>query len=355
MTAVEIMDALERGLTPRPDALDDDRARAIVAEVADFYRRIRRPDEELAEPFRAGGEWKVYVDSRREIYDAAVRGDVDTLAPRLRDFWRDELLGPIVSQYSYFPALAAGDEEKTGRFTQSLARDYAYWRSLFKDEDPQVLEFPRVGNPWGLELDGVLVSPRSLRFDAMARQITELLRDVDGPVVTDIGGGFGGMGDRLMRFNARITYVDFDLPETLMIAAYYLRTAFPDRDVVLWDPEVPLDREALRSHDVVLAPHYAIAELAPDSVDLFLNMFSLSEMRWEALSEYMRVIARSGRRYFLQNNVDRTGVVNRGYERTPCSRFPLDRSAFKTLYHRFDTFQGPEGDYRESLHERIVS
>jgi putative sugar O-methyltransferase len=353
MTQQETVDALARGLAPRPDALDDDRVHTIAEEAAGFYQRIRRPDPELAEPFRAGGEWKVYVEARSAIYDAALSGDVEALAPLLRDFWRNDL-GPIVSQYAYYPDLAAGDEAKVERFTRMLARDYRHWRALWRDE-PRELEVPRIGNPWGLELDGVLVTPLALRFDTHARQIADLLRDVDRPVVAEIGGGFGGMAERVARRDPRVTYVDFDLPETLLVAAFHLRAALPDRDVALWDPAMALDREAILRHDVVLAPHYAIADLGPASVDLFLNAFSLSEMRWEAVAEYMRAIERCGRRYFLQNNVDRTGVVNRGHERIPCSRFPLDRSVFKTLYHRFDTFQGPEGDYRESLHERIAA
>ena len=345
-------EALARGLEPRPDGLDGERVRAAAEEAADFYRRIRRPDEELPEAYRAGGEWKVYVEARSSVYDAAMNGDLDALTPLLREFWRNEL-GPIVSQYAYFPDLAAGDEAKVERFTKMLARDYRYWRSLW-DEDPGVLEVSDVGNPWGLELDGVLVTPLALRFHTHSKQIAELLRGVDGAIVAEIGGGYGGMAHRLAALAPDVTYVDFDLPETLMIAAFHLRAALPERDVFLWEPGVTLDRETIAGHDVVLAPHYALPELAPLTADLFLNAFSLSEMRMEAVEEYMRRIAVSGRRYFLQNNVDRVGVVNRGFERIPCSRFPLDRELFRTLYHRFDTFQGPEGDYRESLHERIA-
>lgn len=349
---IALDEALAKGLEPRPDELGDERVRELAGEVARFYAAIRRPDEELDEPYRAGGEWKVYVENRAAVYEQAASGDVDALAPLLRDFWRNEL-GPIVSQYAYYPDLAAGDEAKVERFTKLLARDYRHWRKLSHAE-PSALEVPRVGNPWGLELDGVLVTPLGMRFHTHSTQIVELLRGTDGAVVAEIGGGYGGMAHRVTQLDPSITYVDFDLPETLAIAAYNLRAVLPDRDILLWDPSMPpLDRDAIRAHDIVLAPHYALADLAPASVDLFLNAFSLSEMRREAVAEYMGRIAECGRRWFLQNNVDRSGVVNRGFERIPCSEFPLDREAFRTVYFRFDTYQGPEGDYRESLHERL--
>lgn len=347
-----LQEALERGLEPRPDELGDARVRELAAEVAAFYAAIRRSDEELAPPYRAGGEWKVYVEERAAVYERAAAGDVDALMPLLRDFWRNEL-GPIVSQYAYYPQLAEGDEAKVDRFTRMLARDYARWSAL-THEDPSVLEVPRVGNPWGLVLDDVLVTPLSLRFQVHSAQIVELLRGVDGAVVAEIGGGYGGMAHRVTSLDPSITYVDFDLPETLAIAAYNLRATLPDRDVLLWDPSMPpLDRESIQAHDIVLAPHYALADLEPLSIDLFLNAFSLSEMRMETVTEYMGRIRDCGRRWFLQNNMDRRGVVNRGSERIPCSQFPLDREVFRTVYKRFDTFQGPDGDYRESLHERV--
>ena len=348
-----IDDALARGLEPRGDDLDDARLREVVAEVADFYRRIRADDSSLPDPYQAGGEWGVYVENRRSFYDALLNDDIDTATTALRSFWRGDL-GPIVSQYAYYPDLAAGDEAKVSRFTEMLARDYAYWQSMLR-LDPAELEVPVVGEPWGLVLDDVLVTPLAMRFHLHCRQIAELLRDqpADERLVAEIGGGYGGMAHRLSIADPGITYVDFDLPETLVIAAFYLRCVMPERDVHLWSPGDTLDREALLSHDVVLAPHYAIQELGDLSVDLFVNAFSLSEMRREAVEEYMRRIGAAGRRYFLQNNVDRLGVVNRGYERIPCSQFPLDPQVFKTLYFKFDQFQGPAGDYRESLHERI--
>jgi hypothetical protein len=342
--------ALERGLSPRsgPPAAHAD----AVAAAAELYRRARVADDQLSPPYRAGGEWAVYVEQRAHIYDAVLAGDDEVASEKLASFWRNEL-GPIVSQYAYFPDLEAGDPAKVERFTAKLSRDYVAWRALW-NEDPEILAIPEVGEPWGLELDGVLVTPLALRFHSHARKIVELLRDTERPLVAEIGGGYGGMAHRIHQLGEGVTYVDFDLPETLMIAAYHLRLALPDKDVHLWDPSTPLDRDALLEHDVVLVPHYGLEQLPADSVDLFLNAFSLSEMRAETVQEYIGRIAAASRRYFLQNNVDRRGVVNRGFERIPCSEFPLGRDAFKTVAWSFDTFQGPDGDYRESLHERIA-
>jgi hypothetical protein len=345
-------DALQRGLEPRPDELDDDFVRGIVQEVSDWYRDTLRDDETLEEPWRAGGEWGHYVEERAGFYTPLREGDVDTVLPALRDFWRGQL-GPIVSQYAYYVHFAENTEpERQQRFLEFIPRDYAYWKDMWR-EDPSVLEVPRVGNPWGLVIDDVLVTPRATRFDNYSRQIVELLRDVDDPVVGEIGGGYGGIPQRTMARDPRLTWLDVDLPETLVIAAYYLKATMPDRDVHLWREGDPLDRDALLAHDVTLAPPYAFDSIGDRSVDLFLNTFSFTEMRRETMERYVRGIHDAGRRYLLHNNVDRKGVIQRGFERTPSSEFPIDREVWKNLYWRFDTWQGSGGDYREALFERL--
>ena len=108
---------------------------------------------------------------------------------------------------------------------------------------------------------------------------------------------------------------------------------------------------------MLLCPNWEIRSLPAAIVDVFLNTFSLSEMPLEVIREYVSNIERSCRGYFLYNNMDREGVVNRGHERVPCSQYPISPNKFKTLYKRYDLFQelhsGRDGDYREVLLQRI--
>ena len=47
--------------------------------------------------------------------------------------------------------------------------------------------------------------------------------------------------------------------------------------------------------------------------------------------------------------MDREGVVNRGHERIPASKFPIDPAVMKCVYKHLDLFHGHDGDYREFL------
>lgn len=341
---------LRMGLTPRPDPNGKNDVK-IIAGLADFYRLLKLKQSNLPEVYQPGGEWKVYIETRQPLYQLLLDGRLEEATEIFRNFWRNEL-GPIVSQYAYYSDIADGDIAKARRFVDCMTRDMAIWRGLHQ-ADPSELSVPAVGNPWGYIHEGVLITPQALRFHNHALQIGQMLSGEAAPLMAEIGGGYGGMYYYLSKLAKQVRYVNFDLPETLVIAAYYLLKIFPNKKMLLYDGRAKLTRSVLTSYDICLMPNFALPDLESDSCDIFYNTFSLSEMPYTTIEEYIRQIERVTRGYFLHNNVDREGVVNRGHPRTPCSRYPIRPSLFKTLYKKYDLYQQSAGDYREVLYQRV--
>ena len=344
--------SLRAGLIDRGAVADHERDLEVVERVRAFYRALKTQQVGAPSIYKPEGEWHVYIEQRRHLYQMILNGPLEGAAAVLRNFWRNEL-GPIVAQYAYYGELARGEATKIRRFMAAMSRDYVVWRAIVEGE-PAELDVPEVGNPWGYLIDGRLIAPQALRFHNHARQIHHLVSDSEHPLVAEIGGGFGGMAWFLFRLGGGLTYLDLDLPETLVLAAYFLLRALPDKSILLCESMECLAAEDLRKYDIVLSPNYLIQRLPDGGVDLLLNAFSLSEMPYESIAEYIRQIQRCCRGYFLHNNVDREGVVNRGHVRTPGSRFPVDPAEFKLVYRKFDLFQGQDGDYREFLYERAA-
>lgn len=69
----------------------------------------------------------------------------------------------------------------------------------------------------------------------------------DEQVVVDLGAGWGRMGHILRQVNSRLTYVDCDVPETLLIAQEYLPRCLPDVQKHVYSDvrNTTLSREAL--------------------------------------------------------------------------------------------------------------
>lgn len=347
-------DALDCGLDDRPDPASDDEIAPVIKGICDLYRNLKVEQVRQNPLYLPGGEWADYLGEQERIYTPFREGDIPGSTALLRNFWRNEL-GPVVKQYATFEKLRT-DKTTRSKFIDLMAYDYMVWLNLLHASPSELAVLP-VGNPWGYVLDDVLIAPKALRYHMLASQIRQITSDTRRPVIAEIGAGYGGTAYYLLRGSEQLAYIDFDLPEVLTIAAYYLTRTLPHRRVLFWQPGMTLSISTLIENDVILLPNWMLPALPSASVDLFLNTFSLSEMPFEIITEYIGHIERTCRGYFLYNNMDRGGVFNRGYERVPCSGYPISPDKFKQIYKHYDLFQrlhvGRDGDYREVLLQRI--
>jgi len=340
----------DAGLADRADDLSFGERAAICERVAACYVAMKTDQHGAPPPYRPGGEWKAFHDERRAFHLAMLGGDMVAVETALRDFWRNEH-GAIVKEYATFAQVRDRESGRFERFQRGVRRNYLIWRTIV-GADPGVLEIPAAGNPWGAVIEGRLVAPKATRFHALATQVADLVCDVGRPLVAEIGGGYGGMAYYLLRDRGGLTWIDIDLPETLVYAAYYLCAGLPRKRIFLYgEGSVPVG-ERLQEYDAILLPNYALPVLADRSIDVFVSTFSLSEMGAQTLAVYLDEIARCTRRYFLHHNMDRRGVFNRGFERIPASAFPVDGARLKLIARNFDLFHGQTGDYREFLYQR---
>jgi hypothetical protein len=147
--------------------------------------------------------------------------------------------------------------------------------------------------------------------------------------------------------------VDIDLPEILLLASYWLCSTQPGRKIALYgeqDPKWVLDN--MENYDAILFPNFCLPLLPKDSVDVFVNTHSLSEMRAETVQEYLGQIARTCRRYFLHENSDKAAYTL-GHTEIPASSFSLH--GFRMLNKALSPWRAGGGRYREFLYERIAA
>lgn len=323
-----------------------------VRRVCALYQAARRDQTDTPVAYQVGGEWASYLAERDWFHQALLRGDLGTAGEGLRQFWRNNL-GAIVKEYARFEQLRGGDAAAMDRFVSGVRRNFQIWQDIY-GEPASVLALPAVGNPWGLEIEGVVVAPKAVRYAALSRQIQNLLIDHERPLVLEIGAGYGGTAYYMLRDRPEMRYADFDLPETLALIAYYLICGLPERSIHLYGETLATDTP-FQTASTLLLPNYMLPRAPTRSADLVLNTFSLSEMPYETLSEYIGQIQRVANGYFLHHNMDRAGVINRGFERIPASRYPLDQSLMSCIARNYDLFHGHAGDYREYLYQRRQS
>lgn len=349
-SAAQCLPLLARGLEDRRERLDDVFSQEVVQRVVTLFRKCRLHAAYLNGPYEIKGEWASYLAERRGLYRVFDIGDLPRVHDLLIDFWRNAF-SPMVANYEYYHSLCTGRRASRVSFLRLFLNDYRTWIRLIGGEVAQ-LDAPTTGNAWGVACGSSLIVPQAFRFHRNARVILDMLQDVPHPVVAELGGGYGGMAYYLLRERPELTYINCDLPETLVLAAFYLAKAFPDRKIYWFTEPDSLPDDVLRRYHIVLIPHYAIEMLGNQSVDLFHNAISLSEMPPETIAGYLTHIQRITRRYFYHVNLDVDSVMNRGFLRIAASKFPIHTTCFKRLLRICDPYFGPDGSYYEFLYER---
>ena len=164
-----------------------------------------------------------------------------------------------------------------------------------------VLSEPEVGNPPKITHGGRLVS------QDLANSILEFksIDRVAHGTVCELGGGYGRNAFVISSLGPVSKYIMVDIPPALGVAQEYLTAVFPGKRHFLFRAfgsfeDVRTEYDA--ADFVFLLPHQ-IALLPAASVDLFVNISSLHEMRLDQITHYLaeiRRLVRPGGHFYLK-------------------------------------------------------
>ena len=168
-------------------------------------------------------------------------------------------------------------------------------RALLAAGPPELLvpEWRPLGG-FGFEIDGQLFNIDTLKFyEALialekGAVLQEFRSKADRRLVWEIGAGWGGFPYQFKSLCPNVTYVISDFPELFLYSATYLMTAFPEATVAFWG-EPGIDRlwDRWREFDFIFLPNTSLAEMAPERVDLTVNMVSFQEMTDAQVAGYV--------------------------------------------------------------------
>jgi len=253
------------------------------------------------EVYEPTGWWRALRDtSLRGVLEALETCDIDTLQWMYANFFRDPcsdgLVGKSVLLFPTLPRTLVRIH-RWAYLTEVLSR-LERWKELTSgayalDE----LRTPMIGNPFGVVLDGVFIGNGAEHQHYGAQRIAGILNKKDAAVV-EIGGGYGAMAYYLLRDHPGMTYCNFDLPESLALAAYYLIRCFPEKRVLLYG-ESSLRDVAIGDYDIVLMPLAEMSRMPPRSADMVFSAHAMSDLNTKALRAYLEQVRGLTRGYFL--------------------------------------------------------
>jgi hypothetical protein len=326
--------ALDKGLEERRRPIPPE----LLHRIVKAYRAAKRDQPSAAAQYQANGEWGPLIDKKLRTFEAHELSEV------LESFFRNEAFGGLCDYQS--PSELKGSMNRV-LFVNHMLYDYRIWQDLM-GEDAKALRTPWAGNPFGYFIDETLTIPGSFRHHYMAAKAVSLTGGRG--ILAEIGGGYGELGYFAL-LSSGIRYVDFDLPEVLLIASYWLCSVLPERRIALYGELSPKSVfDDIENYDAILFPNFCLPHLPSDSVDVFLNTRSLSEMAAETVREYLTHVTRTCKHYFLHENSDKP-LYRPEHTEISASSFPVN--GFRMLSRTLSPWKAGGGRYREFLYERL--
>jgi hypothetical protein len=286
-------------LSRSPDPIDDT---PLLERICSAYIKAVEDQPFQCETYEPTGWWQqVRANSLGPVMRALQSRDLDSLRDIYRNFFRNPCSSGLVDlPYGMARAWLGANISDLHRgyyLGDALHRIDTWARQVGSSFDLRDLAGPGIGNPFGIVINGTLIQTGTPYQHYCARRIMRQLISRHA-VVAEIGGGFGGMAYYLLRDRPHLTYLDFDLPESLALTTYYLHKAFPTKTFLLYGEE-ELNSMAIKGADAVLMPLFELPKLPRNSVHVSFSANAMSDLSRESLAEYLRILARCTRDYFL--------------------------------------------------------
>ena len=164
-----------------------------------------------------------------------------------------------------------------------------------------VLNMPKYGNHNGAMIEKNFVVLGSFFNEIYASIISKYLKKNDRNVIMEIGAGYGRLAYYTLNKLKNFTYVDFDIPETLILASFFLSKCYPNKKTLFYG-ETDLNNVHLKEYDLIFLPNWEIKKIQNNEVDFTINKNSLGEMNSDAAYNYIEHINRVSKYFFSMNH-----------------------------------------------------
>lgn len=309
--------------------------RPLVERIFAAYRRAKTDQGREDPVFLPADLWqKLFERSYADLISAGKTGQLDRFHFFLSNF--GSLSGYTGINHSHLVREHSRTASGRRSFERRIMAPMIDWWLKYEGvaRDLSELSAPRHGNQCGAIIENRFVGVDAILNEFYARTIARLIAE-DRPIIAELGAGYGILFHFLSRSLRNFCYLDFDLPETLSCATYYLMKAFPDKRFLLYGEGV-IDDEALEHNDFIMFPSYRIGNLPDRAVDMFLNNSSLGEMKPDTCRRFVSEICRTANRFWHMNHEYLRNSFGDGTASLVNREYPVPTDSFRLVFRYID-------------------
>jgi putative sugar O-methyltransferase len=232
------------------------------------------------------------------------------------------------------------------------------WNFFTNNKNFKELNTPKYGNHHGgLIGNTTFVTYTSFFKEIYGSMMVNFCQDKTKPVIAEIGGGYGEQAYFILK-KKNCVYLNFDIPEVLVLSMFYLMNSFPKKKILLYG-EKKFTSECLKKYDLIFMPQIEIRKLKKNSVDLMINQHSLGEMNKKTVNEYVKIIKKTSDLFFHMNH----SFYRRKFEKNNYNllshEYNLEKNGFNLIlkyldfnHFNYDYFQNYNMDIFFYLYKR---
>jgi hypothetical protein len=302
----------------------------LVSRIYEAFSRMKQAQGSAPAVFLPSSLWQEQLDeSYTPMRTREAGGSLDEFHFYLANFGAWKRFTGITWSTLHHEARTLTQRRKLIETYVNLLRTWTWMHGGRKS--PAALDHPLHGNQVGAQLASGFVTISSFPMEYYASLLAPLAAaSGPRPAIAELGAGYGNLAYYLLSQLPAATFVDFDLPETLSVAAYFLMKTFPDKRALLYG-EGQYDPSSRSDFDLVFLPSWEISRLSPRSVDLFSNYASLGEMTAEAARTYVSAITRATKYFFHVNHEVFRNVYGEGDASLLAHEYPVPAEEFDLL------------------------
>ena len=267
--------------------------------------------------------------------------------------WKSDACPKAHAEYSDKVFIEGLESRK--KFINLLLQDINTCKDLTGFNNISDLNFPLIGNPYGVILDDTLITSDQPRHYYDAKRVYDITSDIDNPVILEIGGGYGGMLMNLFKVfgSKKFTYANIDILPTALSFIYMIDNFLSENEVFI-NHGNNISANMIEKHNVILNICSKDSINLERDVDIVVNSHSLSEMSFDDITKYMNIIENNNALYFYHINSSFYPWKDskKGHIDIDSSKFPIKN--YKKISHCISPWVcGGHARYREYLNQRL--
>lgn len=272
----------------------------LAERIFKAYKHTKSEQLNKSEFYKPSSLWQSHIDNDfKYLKESYENNDLEKFLFFLQNFgnW-EKYLGienqVLVKKYAKNPLLRNFLSEEI------FGSQLELWKFFNRDNDLKNIGMPTHGNQVGGFINNEFVVIGSFSNDIYAKNLSKYLINNENKII-EIGGGYGKLAYYILKQTKNFTYIDFDIPETLTLASYYLSKCFPDKKNFFYGEE-KFNKEIENRYDLIFLPPWEIETLEDDSIHLAINKNSLGEVEPETAHNYLSHINRTSKYFFSMNH-----------------------------------------------------